>query len=311
MFKNTAGQKWICFAFQSEGGANPGNPVTGDAANITANLRLDGGAANAVDDTNPAELEDGYYFFTITQVESNADMILMAPASSTGNVIVIGVPGVVYTTTAMRGTDGVDTAAMRGTDSVDTAAMRGTDNAATETKQDIIDTVVDLIVADTNELQSDNVPGLIATLDAVVDTVKAETALIVADTNELQSDNVPGLIATLDAVVDTVKADTAAILTDTGTTLDDAIAVIDANVDDLKLGKIFGVAETGTLAIGSCTSDLTGFTDDQLIGRIIIFTSGPADGEATDITDYASASGLLTFTDLTLAPENGDTFFIV
>ncbi len=45
-----------------------------------------------------------------------------------------------------------------------------------------------LIVADTNELQSDDVPGLIATLDTVVDTVKAETALIVADTNELQTD---------------------------------------------------------------------------------------------------------------------------
>ena len=37
----------------------------------------------------------------------------------------------------------------------------------------------------------------IAALDAVVDTVKAETALIVADTNELQTDDVPTLIAAL------------------------------------------------------------------------------------------------------------------
>ena len=85
-----------------------------------------------------------------------------------------------------------------------------------------LDAVVDtvkaetvLILADTNELQSDDVPGLISTLDAVVDTVKAETALIVADTNELQTDNVPGLIASLDAVVDTVKAETVLILADT------------------------------------------------------------------------------------------------
>jgi hypothetical protein len=54
-----------------------------------------------------------------------------------------------------------------------------------------------LILADTNELQSDDVPGLIASLDAVVDTVKAETVLILADTNELQTDDVPGLIAAL------------------------------------------------------------------------------------------------------------------
>jgi hypothetical protein len=96
MFKNTASQKWVVFAFQDEGGANPGEPVTGDAANITANLRLDGGAANAVDDTNPTELEDGYYIFDITAAESNADNIVIAPASATANVNVIGVPGVVF-----------------------------------------------------------------------------------------------------------------------------------------------------------------------------------------------------------------------
>ena len=98
MFKNTASQKWVVFAFEDEGGTNPGEPVTGDAANITANLRLDGGAANAVDDTNPTELEDGYYVFDITAAESNADNIVICPASSTANVNVIGVPGVVFPT---------------------------------------------------------------------------------------------------------------------------------------------------------------------------------------------------------------------
>lgn len=38
--------------------------------------------------------------------------------------------------------------------------------------------------------------------------IKAETALIVADTGELQTDDVPGLIAALDTVVDRVEADT-------------------------------------------------------------------------------------------------------
>ncbi len=97
MEKNVAG-KWVVFAFQDEGGANPGEPVTGDAANITANLRIDGGAANAVDDVNPTELEDGYYIFDITATESNGDLLLIAPASSTANVNVIGVPGSIYTT---------------------------------------------------------------------------------------------------------------------------------------------------------------------------------------------------------------------
>ena len=69
-----------------------------------------------------------------------------------------------------------------------------------------------LIVADTNELQTDNVPGLISTLDAIVDTVKAETALIVADTNELQTDWADG--GRLDVILDAASAPTAAAVAD-------------------------------------------------------------------------------------------------
>lgn len=99
MEKNTAG-KWVVFAFEDEGGSNPGEPVTGDASNITANIRIDGGGANAVDDTNPTELEGGYYIFDITAAETNGNLLLLAPSSSTSNVNVIGVPGAVWTTPA-------------------------------------------------------------------------------------------------------------------------------------------------------------------------------------------------------------------
>lgn len=105
--------------------------------------------------------------------------------------------------------------------------------------------------------------------------------------------------------------DVAAILVDTGTTLNDKIDVIDGIVDDLKLGVILGAAATGTLAIGSMTTDLTGYADDQLIGRIVTFTSGDAEGEIVNISDYASTGGLVTFAaNLTTAPANGDTFKI-
>jgi uncharacterized protein YoxC len=114
-----------------------------------------------------------------------------------------------------------------------------------------------LIVADTNELQSDDVPGLIATLDAVVDTVKAETALIVADTNELQGDDVPGLIATLDAVVDTVKAETALIVADTNELQTDnvpgLIATLDAVVDTVKAETVLILADTADIQANYAT----------------------------------------------------------
>jgi hypothetical protein len=93
MQKNVAGQKWVVFAWDTASL----QPKTGDAANITANLRIDGGSANPVDDTNPTELEDGYYVFDITQTESNGDLLLIAPASSTGSTQVRGVPESIYT----------------------------------------------------------------------------------------------------------------------------------------------------------------------------------------------------------------------
>jgi len=202
-----------------------------------------------------------------------------------------------------------------------------------------------LIVADTNELQTDDVPGLIATLDAVVDTVKAETALIVADTNELQTDDVPGLIATLDAVVDTVKAETALIVADTNELQTDDIpttlatlatpanvltqvnAALDTalpasptagSINDILDRQeeliVKGSAATGTLSTTTMTTDLTVTVDDQFNGRLLTFrkdtTTTALRGQQTDITDCVTTNGQLTFTALTTAPVNGDTFDI-
>lgn len=93
MQKNIAGQKWIVFAFDKTNNT----PKTGDAANITANLRIDGGDANAVDDEHPTELEDGYYAFDTTQAETNGNYLLICPVSSTENIQVIGCPAAVWT----------------------------------------------------------------------------------------------------------------------------------------------------------------------------------------------------------------------
>lgn len=99
MQKNTAGQKWVVYAWDT----TDLSPKTGDSANITANLRIDGATANPVDDTNPTELEDGYYIFDITQTESNGELLLIAPASSTGNIQVRGVPESIYTSSYTPG----------------------------------------------------------------------------------------------------------------------------------------------------------------------------------------------------------------
>jgi len=93
VFKNVASQKWVVFAFDE----TDNTAKTGDADQITANLRIDGAAANTVDDEHPTELEDGYYIFDITDAESNGNNIVICPNSDTANIQVIGCPAAVYT----------------------------------------------------------------------------------------------------------------------------------------------------------------------------------------------------------------------
>lgn len=143
-----------------------------------------------------------------------------------------------------------------------------------------------------DELAAANIP---ADIDTLLSRLSAARAGYL---DELAAANIPADIDTLLSRVTSAVATAA------------ALATLDAIVDNLNLGIIYGAAQTGTLSTTQMTSDLTGYADDQLIGRIITFTSGNAEGEQTDITDYANASGLLTFTALTTAPANGDTFKI-
>ena len=91
MFKNVASQKVAVFAFNRTTGA----PVTGDAANITAKVAKDWATAAATNDTNPTEVEDGYYTFDLTQAETNCDALLILPGSATSDVQVIAQPDAV------------------------------------------------------------------------------------------------------------------------------------------------------------------------------------------------------------------------
>jgi len=86
MYRNTAGTLKV-FAFNRTNNA----PVTGGAAQITCKVSLDGGARVALADTNPTEMEDGYYLFDVTSGETNGTTADFFPESSTANVQVIPV----------------------------------------------------------------------------------------------------------------------------------------------------------------------------------------------------------------------------
>lgn len=136
-----------------------------------------------------------------------------------------------------------------------------------------------------------------------MDDNSTKLSAILGDTNELQSDDIPGLIAALndfDPTSDTV---------DVGKINGSAEAASDLAKSAATI--VSGAAATGTLSTTQMTTDLSEATDDHYNGRIIIWTSGVLKDQATNITDYVGAGGLLTFTATTEAPSNGDTFVIV
>ena len=96
MFKNVASQKLVVYAYDT----SADTPKTGDAANITIQISKDGGACAASNDTNPTELDSadakGIYIFDLLQAESNCDLFIGSPVSSTGNIVIE--PVIVYTT---------------------------------------------------------------------------------------------------------------------------------------------------------------------------------------------------------------------
>jgi len=107
MYKNVASQKVAVFAWDGAAGA----AKTGDSANITAQISIDGGATAATDDANPWELDatdaPGIYIFDMTQAETNGDLIIVNAVSSTDDIVIR--PVIIYTQTVMRGTDGANT----------------------------------------------------------------------------------------------------------------------------------------------------------------------------------------------------------
>lgn len=81
-------------------------------------------------------------------------------------------------------------------------------------------------------------------------------------------------------------------------------------LNDALEGTITGQVTATTLATTQFTTDLSGYDNDRLIGRLLTFTNGPLAGESVDITGYAATGGVVTVTTLTEAPTAGDEFVI-
>lgn len=127
--------------------------------------------------------------------------------------------------------------------------------------------------------------------------------------------------ANLDTQLSGVQSDTNDIQTRlpaalvSGRMSSDVIAISGSTTAADQAEEVFeslvtGAAQTGTLSTTQMSTNLTEATNDHYNGRLLTWVTGNLTGQQTDITDYDGATKVLTFTAVTEAPGNGDTFII-
>jgi hypothetical protein len=210
MIKNVASQKVAIYAWD---GAN-GTVKTGDAANITAEISLDGGASAPTNDVNPTELDatdhPGIYVFDLTQAETDADLVVISPVSATGDITIrpiITTPTLLTAAppTAAAIVDEFETQSQADPTGfhVNVKEVNGTGQTANDNGADI-----NSILEDTGT----TLPGSLSTHDGKLDAVDTVVDAIQAKTDNLPTDPADQslIIAatnTLSGKLDTVQAD--------------------------------------------------------------------------------------------------------
>jgi hypothetical protein len=109
------------------------------------------------------------------------------------------------------------------------------------------------------------------------------------------------------ASVDAIKVDTAAILVDTGTTLDAALAVVDANVDAILVDTADMQPKLGAPAGASISADIAAVKADSAAILIDTAEIGAAGAGLTNITINAASVDAIWDEDIVAAHTTADT----
>ena len=263
--KNVASQKWVVFAFD----LTDNTAKTGDAAQITAEISADGAAGGGnITDTNPTELEDGYYVFDISQGESNGDYLLILPESSTGNIQVIGVPMAVWTTPPDFPAFSIDSNGR-----IDIIKIAGTTQTANDNGADI-----NAILIDTNQIQG-KLPTnkFMGSSDGADDDGNINSILAGTVTNAQGTDVATDVAAMIDA----------SNRVDVGSWLGQAVTLSTGNKPDVNIDEI----SDDTTAPGNLELrfDGTGYAGGTIVSQADITKIGGGAQSATDLKDFADA----------------------
>lgn len=330
MYRNTSQQKLTVFAFNT----SDGTPVESGEANITAKISLDDATPVSITDTNPSEIERGFYSFDLTKAETNAYKILGLPESSASGVEVRSVPMVIYTEQApgtIREQATWQHLGRRESDSKVYVDLFSFDQDSLVNPDDVAVTIykgtpTNTAGTTTTKQTSNGITIIngVASNSGVV-AVEIDTSVDTGDIGFWENGESYHCLITLDTDSEIYGADNLSIPVgvqfDLGFVQSDA-KLISGDTDSasrlaLSTKQIIpGTVDTG--AVGSTNTsfesdDVTEATNDHYNGRTIIFTSGALIGQATSISDYTTngGNGVFTIVALTEAPSNNDTFIII
>ncbi len=167
---------------------------------------------------------------------------------------------------------------------------------------------------------------------AEMDDSSTKLADIVADTNELQTDNVPGLIAALndfDSTYDVVSTVTfvatcGTLQGHTAQTGDNYPPVVDiqAQTDKLPTSLTMQLMYDDLITIAAVTAspaptttafacDLTETTNNHYKDLAVGFASGPLQGQVAQVLGYDGGTKVLTVTEMTNAPAVGNVILLL
>ncbi len=274
-----------------------GTPETGvehDTAGIDLWYRREGatatsiteaalaGLASAHDDGGIEHIGDGYYRLDLPDAACGSGVNGVAIGGTVTGMVVIG------TYHALVDYDPYDAVRM---------GMTALPNA-------VVDNAGGLPISDAGGLDLDAIK---AVTDALPDSgaltdIAADTARLTAVRAAVLTDWING--GRLDLLLDAVKAVTDALTAAAATNMAASAGTIVVDTVDT------GYVETTTTLKGGGTASLSA-VDDHYNGRIIIFTDGTLEDQATDITDYDGTTKVFTVTALTSAAADGVGFVIV
>ena len=196
------------------------------------------------------------------------------------------------------------------------------------------------VLADTNELQGDWTNA--GRLDTILDELTVNVDAIEADTQDIQTQvgtagagltniNLPnqtmditgslsGSVGSVTGAVGSVTGAVGSVTGNVGGSVADLLAIsgstaaadnLEASAETIIVDTVgASFSETTTAFQGGGTATLSA-VDDFYNGRIVIFTSGALQNQASDITDYTGATKVFTVTALTSAASDGDSFVVV